>query len=503
MRFAIVSDIHANWQAWSAVRDDFHAQKADVVVCLGDVVGYGPSPQRVLNDVRQCCDNILMGNHEAAAVGQLDLDIFNPEARKAAEWTATQLDAEGKQFIGALPMVLEDEHILFVHAEPVAPEEWGYVESTADAQTCFKSSDKRLIFVGHTHFPEVYALLPDGRITQTQPTVQTLDTGARYLVNVGSVGEPRDGSVTASYCLFDDATRQLDFRKVAFDLKALAAELQQQPQLGVPWFLKEHVGEAAPEKREHAIRVPRVATTKIRVQAGNRVRIQVGRHQVLQAALVVSPMPTPAQMQGKVAPDAAVAARQRRNIWLAALFFFCAAGLLVIAAVIFLLHQRAPPASAKAAAPTATATAATTPTAVATKPLPPCVVTLQASDARLHGLGLRKENTNGTINIGWWNLPTDYVSWSCSIPQTGSYEVSIRYAVQPANSGRDFEIICGPARLFYKKLPSTGGWFMPQTLQVGRLQLAAGAQELFVKPVGGKKGGLMNLWEVRLQRVDD
>lgn len=502
MRYAIVSDIHANWQAWSAVRDDFRAQKADVVVCLGDVVGYGPCPQRVLGDVRECCDNFLMGNHEAAAVGQLDLDIFNPEARKAAEWTATQLDAASKQFLGELPMVLEDEEILFVHAEPVAPEEWGYVESTADARTCFKASDKRLTFVGHTHFPEVYTLLPEGRLLQTQPTVLTLETAARYLINVGSVGEPRDGSVQASYCLYDDATRQLEFRKVAFDLKALAADLQQQPQLGMPWFLKERVGEAPPEKREHAIRVPKVATTKIRVQAEQRVRIQVGRHQVLQAAPVVSPMPTPAQMLGKAAPVAAK--KQRRTLWLAAIFFFVASGLLVAAAVVFLLHQRAKPGAITPVTvkPSPVVAAATTPSPPVL-PLPPRVVTLQAADARLHGLGLCKENTNGTINIGWWNSPTDYVSWSCSIPQAGSYEVSIRYAVPPTHSGRDFEIFCGPARLFYKKLPSTEGWFTQKTLYVGRLQLAAGAQELFVKPVGGRRYGLMNLWEVRLQRIEE
>lgn len=503
MRYGILSDIHANWQAWCAVRDDFRAEQVDVVVCLGDVVGYGPSPLRVLGDVRQCCDNILMGNHEAAATGQLDLGIFNPEARKAAEWTATQLDEAGRQFLGQLPMMLEDEDILFVHAEPVAPEEWGYVENTADAQTCFKASDKRLTFVGHTHFPEVYALLPDGRITQTRPTVLTLDADARYLINVGSVGEPRDGTVQASYCLYDDATRQLDFRKVAFDLKALATELQQYPQLVVPWFLKERTGTALPEKREHAIRVPKVATTKIRVRADNRVRIQVGRHQVLQAAPVVSPMPTPAQMQGKPIPDVVAVARQRRSIWLAAIFFFGAAGLLVVAAIIFLVHQRVQPATTKLVVTQTASSAITSQSGIVAPQFSPRVITLLASDARLHGLGLRKESTNGLVNIGYWQVPTDFVSWLFKASQGGTYEVNIVYAVPQQFSGGNFEIVCGPARVFYKKLPPTDGWFATKVLYVGRLQVAVGAQELFMKPVGRSKGGLMNLWEIRLQRVDD
>ncbi|MCX7009718.1 MAG: metallophosphoesterase family protein, partial [Kiritimatiellaeota bacterium] len=183
-----------NWQAWYAVREDLRTQLADVVICLGDVVGYGPHPQGVLKDVRQCCDSVLMGNHEAAAIGQLDLEIFNPVARRAAEWTATQLDEEEKSYLGQLPLVLEDGDLLFVHAEPVAPDEWGYVETAADAQVCFQATDKRMMFVGHTHLPEVFTLRPDGQVTQTQPVELTLEAGARYLVNVGSVGEPRDGS---------------------------------------------------------------------------------------------------------------------------------------------------------------------------------------------------------------------------------------------------------------------------------------------------------------------
>ena len=97
MRYAIVSDIHANWPAWCVIRDDLVAQNVEAVVCLGDVVGYGPSPARVLADVRQHCENIVLGNHDAAVAGQLDLSIFNDHARRAAEWTAAQLDDESRR----------------------------------------------------------------------------------------------------------------------------------------------------------------------------------------------------------------------------------------------------------------------------------------------------------------------------------------------------------------------------------------------------------------------
>ncbi|MCX7009719.1 MAG: hypothetical protein NTY53_21165, partial [Kiritimatiellaeota bacterium] len=311
----------------------------------------------------------------------------------------------------------------------------------------------------------------------------------------GSVGEPRDGSAVASYCVFDDATQQLFFRRVEFNLAALARDIQQQPGLELPWFLTEHAPGALPEKREHAIRVGKVATIKLHVRAGSRVRMQVGRNQKLTTTPVVAPLPPPVATPAAATTDAVLAVRQRRMIWIAGGFFALAASLLLVAAVVYFKNVQSTSRSVVSSPSVAQAPVA--------PPVPTRVITLLAKDAQLHGAALRKENLAGGINIGYWQAPMDFVSWTVTVEQAGSYDCSIVYAVPASASGRDFEIRCGNARLFHKHLASTGDWQKYQTLYLGRLQLAVGVQELEMKPVGTIRMGLMNLREVRLQRASD
>lgn len=495
MRFAIVSDIHANWQAWCAVREDLRTYQVDTVVCLGDVVGYGPNPQGVLNDVRQCCDYILKGNHEAAAVGQLDLDIFNPVARRAAEWTATQLDDEAKTVLRELPLDLEAEDLLFAHADPVEPEEWGYIEKPTDAQKCFIATDKRLTFIGHTHVPEIFSLLPDSQIIQHPPSELTLQPGARYLVNVGSVGEPRDGSVEASYCLFDTDTQVIIFRKVAFDLAALRRDLRQHPQLEMPWFLKEHLPGTLPEKGGHALRVSQVSATRIHVRASERVRIQVGRNQKLTTTPVMASMAVPAQVNRETKSIPAASSQQRRVLWLAGSFFVLMLAVLTAAVLVYI--KISTPDSRPQSTP------APVPGAAVAVLAQPRVISLLAKDAQLHGTALKRETNNGEVNIGHWESSFDYVSWSFNVEQAGCYEVRMVYAVPATASGRNIDLSCGKARLFHPRLESTGAWTLYQTLSLGHLQLQSGFQQLNIKPANRGKQGLMNLRSITLQRVAD
>ena len=117
MRYAIVSDIHANIRAWEAVLADIRSQRVDVIVCLRDVVGYGPKPAEVLEAVRSVTDHFVLGNHDAAAVGMMDYSIFNDHARQAIEWTITELSPDAKQFLSSVPLAIEAGELLFVHAE--------------------------------------------------------------------------------------------------------------------------------------------------------------------------------------------------------------------------------------------------------------------------------------------------------------------------------------------------------------------------------------------------
>ncbi|NIP95732.1 MAG: metallophosphoesterase family protein, partial [Akkermansiaceae bacterium] len=153
MRYAIFSDIHGNRQAWEAIRADMKALEAQVFVCLGDVVGYGPCPREVLRGIRSCTGNMVVGNHDAAAAGLMDASVFNPVARRAIEWTRDQLDEESLTFLAGMPMAIESGPLLFVHAEIVEPGRYGYIDDVATAKENFAASDHHITFVGHTHRP--------------------------------------------------------------------------------------------------------------------------------------------------------------------------------------------------------------------------------------------------------------------------------------------------------------------------------------------------------------
>lgn len=386
MRYAIVSDIHANWQAWSAVRDDIRNRAADTMVCLGDIVGYGPSPTRVFADVAAHCDNIVLGNHDAAAAGTLDLSSFNENARRSAEWTAAQFDRASLQQLGSAPLVLEGEDVLFVHAETPAPDDFGYVETEDDARACFEATDRRFIFIGHTHQPLVFALGPDGAITKTLAPFVQVEAGVRYLVNVGSVGDPGDGTDKASYCVFDTKAGEIHLRKVAFDVAAFRAEIARVPELAPPWFLQHNEGETARPVYDQAVAAGKVAGTKIRVPS-SRARIQVkasalATHhgETLRAANEAAKAPPPRP-------------RRSRTGLLVGLICVGAAGAMV---AIHLSSGRRPAAAAGRVAATTAAPAAATPAAVAAAaPGVPQAALLPAFQA----VASREETADGKNNI--------------------------------------------------------------------------------------------------------
>ena len=226
MRYAIFSDVHANRQAWEAVLADALQQGTDTLVCLGDVVGYGPKPLEVLTAVREVTPNFVLGNHDAAACGRLDPSIFNDRARIVIEWTREQLDDEALQFFEHLPLQMDGSEIQFVHAEVMEPGEFGYVDGIGSAELNLKAMTRQLGFLGHTHLPLAFTMpRKGGQVMQLPPIDFDLERGRRYLVNVGSVGEPRTTDVRASYVVYDDVEMRVYFRKVPFDVDAYKADL--------------------------------------------------------------------------------------------------------------------------------------------------------------------------------------------------------------------------------------------------------------------------------------
>ena len=281
MRYAIFSDVHANRQAWEAVREDFVQQGADTLVCLGDVVGYGPRPLEVLSAVRAVTSNFVLGNHDAAACGRLDPAIFNDRARLVIEWTREQLDQESLNFLLQVPLQMDGQELQFVHAEMREPGEFGYVDGIGPAELNLQAMTASLGFIGHTHLPLAYAMARrGGPVKQLPPRDFTVERGQRYIVNVGSVGEPRTTDVRASYVIYDDVARTVSFRRVAFDVEGYKEDLAESGLGILPYFVQVvDAGKVAGAPQPAA--APQLALAQLpkvaEVVAGGHGRLVVGR----------------------------------------------------------------------------------------------------------------------------------------------------------------------------------------------------------------------------------
>ncbi|HEX8917678.1 MAG TPA: metallophosphoesterase family protein [Chloroflexota bacterium] len=227
MLYLVISDIHANLEALEAVLAD--AGPTDATLCLGDVVGYGADPNACVELVRILPDlSCLVGNHDCAALGTIDLNTFNPEARFAAEWTARQLTDENRQYLLTLSSKLEMSHFALAHASPRDPI-WEYMVSPTQGPPNFAAFSGPLCLVGHTHVPRVFEEDDDGSsskvwIPEFQESV-ALHEGPRRILNPGGVGQPRDGDPRAAYALYDSDSGEFQYRRVPYNFERAAKKI--------------------------------------------------------------------------------------------------------------------------------------------------------------------------------------------------------------------------------------------------------------------------------------
>ncbi len=227
MIYGLISDVHSNLEALDAVLAQL--PEAEAFLCLGDLVGYGPDPSACLARIRALPHlTCLLGNHDLAAIGRYDLNQFNPYARVAAKWTAAQLTAEEKEFLGSLPERAEIAGAVLVHGS--LPETMAYVTTPEEALDCFDAFGGALCLLGHTHVAEYYQR-PETARTCEQVTLPhggrvALQRGLRYLVNPGSVGQPRDHNPHASCALLDTETRTLEIRRVPYNIAAVQEKME-------------------------------------------------------------------------------------------------------------------------------------------------------------------------------------------------------------------------------------------------------------------------------------
>jgi len=228
---AIISDIHANLEALETALAYIQQRKITTIVSLGDIVDYGPRPNECVELVKKKCNISLMGNHDHAVVGGTDIRYFNIYAQQSVLWTRQHLLKSNLDYLSHLPFTHEENQVLYVHSTPLHPEEWDYILSNTEAQYYFKYTNYPLIFIGHSHFPVIFS----HNQGMLEPKTTKLDlTHDRYIVNVGSVGQPRDGDPRLCFVIFDPQEATVEYVRLQYNIDKTAEEIRK---VGLPDYL--------------------------------------------------------------------------------------------------------------------------------------------------------------------------------------------------------------------------------------------------------------------------
>lgn len=229
MKFAVISDIHGNAAAFREVLKNIERAGVSTIYCLGDNIGYGPEPEAVIRLLRERDIPSILGNHELAVNDPGFLDWFNPIARISLEKTLTFLSADTLQYIASLPAFRVAHGCRFVHGfPPDSPTEYLFEVEPEKLAPALSGAGEPVCFVGHTH--ELMLVRHDGAEVSKRPLKREtipLDTGSRYIVNVGSVGQPRDGNNYAKYVIFDDQAFELEVRFVPYNITETISKIYQ------------------------------------------------------------------------------------------------------------------------------------------------------------------------------------------------------------------------------------------------------------------------------------
>ena len=230
MRIGIFSDVHANIEALSAVVEALRRESPDVMYCLGDVVGYGASPNECSDLVRRVAKVTILGNHDAAVAGRMDYSYYYEAARRALDLHASLLTAENLAWLRVLPYkhVVGDTGVHLCHGSPVRIEEFDYIFAPEQARECLSIYPElgHLTLIGHSHLCKVFELSADDVVEIPGPPRNfTLRPDRKYIISVGSVGQPRDYDNRASYVIYDSDAKKFEFRRVEYDIEGAAQKI--------------------------------------------------------------------------------------------------------------------------------------------------------------------------------------------------------------------------------------------------------------------------------------
>ena len=260
MKIAVISDIHSNLEGLVAVLKHLAQEKPDELHCLGDIVGYGANPRECLHTVQALYGVegveppaqtaglvaelspaqgvVLAGNHDWAVSGKLDSDWFNYSARRAAMWTAEQLSGEELDYLSNLPLIHRQGDIYLVHSSPIRPEDFPYIMTYYGAREAVEVAQGRMLFVGHSHIVAIFLFGAPALGREHTQTPLHIPLSAQAVVNVGSVGQPRDGDPRSAYATYDTDSGELTVHRVEYDINRAAEKIRR---AGLPVKLAERL----------------------------------------------------------------------------------------------------------------------------------------------------------------------------------------------------------------------------------------------------------------------
>lgn len=252
MRYAIISDIHANAAALRTVLVDAQDMHADKIICLGDVLGYGPDPVQALETVYSRVHVCLAGNHDDAVCGRRTTEDFNDFAAAAVARQRKTLTADALAWLKKLPYVCALGDFACTHGDFSDPQAFNYILEPEEALPSWDARTEPLLFVGHTHQPGIFVLGESGMPHRLEPADFVVEEGKRYIVNVGSVGYPRSGTCRSFYCIYDDRSHAVFFRSLPFDLEGYREKMGGKGLDEAPWVAARAQERATPLVRGRA-----------------------------------------------------------------------------------------------------------------------------------------------------------------------------------------------------------------------------------------------------------
>jgi predicted phosphodiesterase len=237
MKYGVFGDIHGNLEALTAVVEKLKEAGVDRYICVGDIVGYGANPVECVDLVRELESTVVAGNHDFATIEKLNIDFFNSYAREAVVWTRKQITPEHHDFISGLNLIEKiDDEITIVHGSLNFPEMFDYIQTSYDAHLSLQALETRICFLGHSHVP--VSFFQKMTVSYTMDMEFKLEEGQKALVNVGSVGQPRDENPNACFAVYDSVEGSVQIHRIPYDIDTAGRKIIQ---AGLPEILAERL----------------------------------------------------------------------------------------------------------------------------------------------------------------------------------------------------------------------------------------------------------------------